>query len=96
MVAGSEVPNLLEPGAAASLVVSQDVDLAVALEKLVTDRTRDKGDRDLLVFAGLLRFMTEIDQDELVIRCLGLANSPAGITSRVSRRRCPACLPWRC
>lgn len=29
LVAGSEVPNLLEPGAAASLVVSQDVDIAV-------------------------------------------------------------------
>jgi hypothetical protein len=29
LVAGSEVPNLLEPGAASSLVVSQDVDIAV-------------------------------------------------------------------
>jgi hypothetical protein len=29
LVAGSEVPNLLEPNAAASLVVSQDVDIAV-------------------------------------------------------------------
>lgn len=29
LVIGSEVPNLLEPGAAATLVVSQDVDLAV-------------------------------------------------------------------
>jgi hypothetical protein len=29
LVVGSEVPNLLEPGAAATLVVSQDVDLAV-------------------------------------------------------------------
>lgn len=32
MVVGSEVPNLLEPGAASSLVVSQDVDLAVPVE----------------------------------------------------------------
>ncbi len=31
LVVGSEVPNLLEPGAAATLVVSQDVDLAVPL-----------------------------------------------------------------
>ena len=29
LVIGSEVPNLLEPGAAATLVVSQDVDLAI-------------------------------------------------------------------
>lgn len=32
MVVGSEVPNLLEPGAASTLVVSQDVDIAVPVE----------------------------------------------------------------
>jgi len=31
MVVGSEVPNLLEPGGASTLVVSQDVDLAIPL-----------------------------------------------------------------
>ena len=31
LVAGSEVPNLLEPGAAATLVVSRDVDIAIPL-----------------------------------------------------------------
>lgn len=161
LVAGSEVPNLLQRGAASTLVVSQDVDLAIplgvheevkarlsrieslvaseaepsvwvprdkrlelievnfigvdasivdpidtyehaddrlplmvfgplsllepappievdglripvprpaglALEKLVTDRTGDKGDRDLLVVAGLLSTMTAADIDELV------------------------------
>jgi hypothetical protein len=42
MVVGSEVPNLLEPGAAATLVVSQDVDLAVPVERHaeVKDRLR--------------------------------------------------------
>ena len=160
LVAGSEVPNLLEPGAAASLVISQDVDLAVpvaahddvkrelpritrlspspeepsvwvprpeasdlievnfigldpaivdpidsyekgddrlplmvfgplsllaagapvdidgllvpvprpaglVLEKLVTDRTGEKGDRDLLVVAGLLRLMNSQDRVEV-------------------------------
>lgn len=35
LVVGSEVPNLLEPGASSTLVVSQDVDLAVHV-----DRTR--------------------------------------------------------
>lgn len=32
LVVGSEVPNLLEPGAAATLVVSQDVDLAIPVD----------------------------------------------------------------
>ena len=163
MVAGSEVPNLLEAGAASTLVVSQDVDLLVpvavhgevkarlasitrlvpsrdepsvwvpraeqpdlievnfigadpaivdpidtyerederlpllvfgplsllepgppvivdgltipvprasglALEKLVTDRTGEKGDRDLLVVAGLLVLMNAVDLDELARR----------------------------
>jgi hypothetical protein len=163
MVAGSEVPNLLEAGAASTLVVSQDVDLLVpvsaheavkdrlgtitrlvpssdepsvwiprpeepdlievnfigadptivdpidtyereddrlplmvfgplsllvpgpvieidglaipvpraaglALEKLVTDRTGEKGDRDLLVVAGLLAVMSAADLDELSAR----------------------------
>jgi hypothetical protein len=33
MIAGSQVPNLLEPGARASLVVSEDVDIVVPVEK---------------------------------------------------------------
>jgi hypothetical protein len=33
MVGGSQVPNLLEPGARSSLVVSQDVDIVVPVEK---------------------------------------------------------------
>jgi hypothetical protein len=33
MVAGSEVPNLLEPDAASTLVVSQDVNIAVPVER---------------------------------------------------------------
>jgi hypothetical protein len=156
LVAGSEVPNLLEPGAASSLVVSQDVDIAVPvaqhhavkrvlhrirglrpsseepsvwlpntaelievnfigmdparagetyvledselpllvfghlsmleagapvhvegltipvprpagliLEKLVTDRSGEKGDRDLLVVLGLLLVATAADLDEV-------------------------------
>lgn len=168
LVAGSEVPNLLEVDAAATLVVSQDVDLAVpvevhdevkarldritrlapspdepsvwvprpgsnelievnfigldraiiepidtyekeddrlplmvfgplslltagrvveidglriplpqpaglALEKLVSDRTGEKGDRDLLVVAGLLVGMTPADLDQLERAYLGLS-----------------------
>ena len=33
LVAGSEVPNLLEPGAASTLVVSRDLDIAVPVER---------------------------------------------------------------
>ncbi|TVQ21596.1 MAG: hypothetical protein EA382_13360 [Spirochaetaceae bacterium] len=42
MVGGSEVPNLLEPDARSSLVVSQDVDIIVPIEAhgLVRDRSR--------------------------------------------------------
>src|SRR5512136_3170531 len=32
LVVGSEVPNLLEPGAAATLVVSQDLDIGVPVD----------------------------------------------------------------
>lgn len=34
LIVGSEVPNLLEPAAASTLVVSQDVDLAIPLERV--------------------------------------------------------------
>ena len=34
LVVGSEVPNLLQPGVASTLVVSQDVDLAVPVDRL--------------------------------------------------------------
>lgn len=37
----------------------------LALEKLVSDRTGEKGDRDLLVVAGLLASMTPADLDQL-------------------------------
>ena len=34
LVVGSEVPNLLQPDAASTLVVSQDVDLAIPIERV--------------------------------------------------------------
>jgi hypothetical protein len=40
LVVGSEVPNLLEPDAAATLVVSQDVDLAIPVERHATVKER--------------------------------------------------------
>ena len=43
------------------------------LEKLVTDRTGEKGDRDLLVCAGLIEVSTPEDLDELVTTFATLA-----------------------
>lgn len=43
------------------------------LEKLVTDRTGEKGDRDLLVCAGLIEVSTPEDLDELVTTFAELA-----------------------
>ena len=40
LVVGSEVPNLLEPGAACTLVVSQDIDLGVPVARLEAVKTR--------------------------------------------------------
>lgn len=40
MVAGSQVPNLLEPGARSSLVVSQDVDIVVPVDRHEAVRQR--------------------------------------------------------
>jgi hypothetical protein len=40
MVVGSEVPNLLEPGAAATLVVSQDLDVGVPVHLLSSVKQR--------------------------------------------------------
>jgi hypothetical protein len=45
MVVGSEVPNLLEPGGAATLAVSQDVDLLVPLARHVDVLARRRGAR---------------------------------------------------
>lgn len=43
------------------------------LEKLVTDRSGEKGDRDLLVCAGLIEVSTPADLDELVETVAGLS-----------------------
>lgn len=46
LVVGSEVPNLLEPSAASTLVVSQDVDIAVPVDRVdaIKRRLRDVDD----------------------------------------------------
>jgi hypothetical protein len=40
LIAGSEVPNLMETGAASTLVVSQDVDIAIPVSRLETVKER--------------------------------------------------------
>lgn len=46
----------------------------LALEKLVSDRTGEKGDRDLLVVAGLLMRMVSTDFDQLERSFRGLSD----------------------
>jgi hypothetical protein len=60
--------SLLVPGVpvdADGLRVPVPRPAGLALEKLVTDRTGEKGDRDLLVVAGLLQLMSPADRAEL-------------------------------
>jgi hypothetical protein len=47
LVVGSEVPNLLEPAAGATLVVSQDVDLAIPVDRVDHVKLRLHDVRDL-------------------------------------------------
>lgn len=48
LVVGSEVPNLLEPDAASTLVVSQDVDLALPVDRLHAFKSRLREIKDLV------------------------------------------------
>ncbi len=47
LVVGSEVPNLMQPDAAATLVVSQDVDVAVPVDRVGAIKKRLEGVRGL-------------------------------------------------
>jgi hypothetical protein len=61
--------SLLRPGppiVIGDLLVPVPRPAGLALEKLVTDRSGEKGDRDLLVVAGLLVAMTRGDLDEMI------------------------------
>jgi hypothetical protein len=71
--------GLLRPG---PVVCVEDVRVplprtaGLVVEKLLTDRTGDKGVRDLLVVAGLLAVSTPADLDELVSVSRGLPPEP--------------------
>jgi len=61
--------SLLSPGEPVrveDLVVPVPRPAGLLLEKLLTDRSGEKGDRDLLVALGLLLLCTESDREELV------------------------------
>jgi hypothetical protein len=68
--------SLLEPGRPVEvegLTLPVPRLAGLAIEKLLTDRTGEKGDRDLLVVLGLVMVAAESDLDELAERCARLA-----------------------
>jgi len=68
--------SLLRPGTPVEiggLRVPTPRPAGLVLEKLLTDRSGEKGDRDLLVVVGLLSTMTEADLDEVVMGADGLS-----------------------
>jgi hypothetical protein len=69
--------SLLRPGrpiAVGALSIPVPRPAGLALEKLITDRTGEKGERDLLVVAGLLATMRPPDIEELVAEYRGLGS----------------------
>ena len=67
--------SLLSPGEPVTvedLVIPVPKPAGLLLEKLLTDRSGEKGDRDLLVALGLLILCTASDREELVSQYRGL------------------------
>jgi hypothetical protein len=79
LVVGSEVPNLLEPGAAATLVVSQDLDLAVPVQGHAAVKARLDDLRDFAPSAEEPSVWTPLAPDLLELNFLGMdpAQDPA-------------------
>lgn len=79
LVVGSEVPNLLEPGAAATLVVSQDLDLGVPLSAHAAVRDRLAMLRDFEASADDPSVWTPRSPDLLELNFVGMdpAQDPA-------------------
>lgn len=81
LVVGSEVPNLLEPGAAATLIVSQHLDIGVPVDRHAQVKPR---------LSGLRAFAPSADEpcgpfqpdDPLVARAQGRDAGPAPAASR--------------
>jgi len=69
MVVGSEVPNLLEPGPPLRIegqTIPVPLPATLLMEKLATERSGEKGDRDLLVALGLILLLEPHDRRQVV------------------------------
>jgi hypothetical protein len=72
LVVGSEVPNLLQPGAASTLVVSQDVDLAIPVDRLASIKQHLSALQDLVPSAEEPSVYVPTSADLIEANFLGL------------------------
>ena len=79
LVVGSEVPNLLEPGVAATLVVSQDLDIGVPVDRHGVVKERLAGLRDFRPSTDEPSVWTPTSADLLEVNFVGMdpAQDPA-------------------
>jgi hypothetical protein len=79
LVVGSEVPNLLEPGAAATLVVSQDLDIGVPVERHAAVKARLSALREFRQSADEPSVWVPTSSDLLEVNFVGMdpATDPA-------------------
>lgn len=79
MVAGSEVPNLLETDARCSLVVSQDVDIAVPVERHAEVKSRLREVRGFVRSAEEPSVLLPTQEDLIEVNFVGMdANGQGG------------------
>jgi hypothetical protein len=79
LVIGSEVPNLLEPGAAATLIVSQDLDIGVPVDRHAAVKARLGGLREFQPSADEPSVWTPRSPELLELNFVGMdpAQDPA-------------------
>jgi hypothetical protein len=77
VVVGSEVPNLLEPDAASTLVVSQDVDVAIDVHQHARVRTRLAELRGLAQSQQEPSVWTPLQNDLIEVNFLGIDSALA-------------------
>jgi hypothetical protein len=78
LVVGSEVPNLLEPGVAATLVVSQDLDIGVFVDRHAAVKQRLAGLREFEPSADASHAYAITRQDADLLVAEGHRVEPAG------------------
>jgi hypothetical protein len=86
LVVGSEVPNLLEPGAAATLVVSQDLDIGVPVDRHRELKPRLDELRDFSPFAEEASVWLPRSRELLELNFVGMdpGQDPAEAERRVT------------